>query len=131
MDIKLVKGPSVYIGTSTGVTNRYKIGFTKDIKQRMRLYHTDLLGEDKVVHIQYFESNEAMMLAEKLVHYLLRNYRDRFDKEWFITSNIDYFIITLNKVADFINEDVMEVDDCSYCVFAPKCIQSIFNTRLK
>lgn len=33
-----------------------KIGF---IKQRMRSYHTDLPGKDKVVYIQYFESKKA------------------------------------------------------------------------
>lgn len=104
MRLKLVRAPSVYIITSDAIQNLYKIGFSTDINNRIKSYHTSIPGKIRVVHIQYFKDITGMKIAKNLMHYSLASYRPMDNKEWFETKYTSYFITELNKIADIIND---------------------------
>lgn len=102
-DVILKKGFSIYIISGEKTPNYYKIGFTNNIHRRLKAYHTSIPGKIHVHNIKYFNDIESMKLAEKMIHYALREYRVQNNKEWF-SGNIDMFIQKLDDVSNILDE---------------------------
>lgn len=109
------KGASIYIASCNTVPNHFKIGMTKDIKGRMRNYHTSFPGEEKVEYHRYVKNTpneldvytrQTMILVEKCIHLFLDKYRmpkgpnDKKAKEWFI-GDLEIFKREVDAVINF------------------------------
>ncbi len=95
---KYFVGNCVYILGCDGLGDLYKIGITKNLNQRLKAYHTSLPNE---VEVHYQRRVAPMELAEKIIHYNLREFRVNDSKEWFRAQELETIINEVQAVIDF------------------------------
>ncbi len=91
-------GNCVYILGCDGLGDLYKIGITKNLNQRLKAYHTSLPNE---VEVHYQRRVTPMELAEKIIHYNLREFRVNDSKEWFRAQQLETLVDEVQAVIDF------------------------------
>jgi len=98
IDNKFTKGLCVYILGFEEIPNKYKIGYTSDLKKRVADYHTEAPFEPIVFYKRYVK--EAKFI-EGVMHHVLRKFRLHNSKEWFQTDNKQKIIDELDDIMLF------------------------------
>lgn len=80
--------------------DKYKIGISKNPYKRLKQLQTGHPKTLKLIKIFHYEVNgkitEKMM--EKRIHYLLRQFRTRYNGEWFYFPNCQCLIEIINTI---------------------------------
>ncbi len=107
-------GNCVYIIGSNELEDLYKIGITKNLNQRLKAFHTAIPNE---VEVHYQRRVTPMELAEKIIHYNLREFRVNESKEWFRTQQLQTLVDEVQAVIDFMisrnPENILQKDSSS------------------
>ena len=98
IDNKYEKGECVYLIGFDEMPNKFKIGFTSDLKKRVADFHTEMPCEPIIFYQQYVFNAK---LIEQTIHHILRKFRIHNSKEWFQTDDKEIFINEIKDVISF------------------------------
>ena len=103
IDNKFEKGELVYLIGCEEIPNKYKLGFTTDLKKRIADYHTELPYEPILFYKKYISNAN---FVEQVIHHNLRKFRIHNSKEWFQSEDMQVFIKEIDDtVLFFENKD--------------------------
>jgi hypothetical protein len=103
IDNKYEKGECIYLIGFDEMPNKFKIGFTSDLKKRVADFHTEMPCEPIIFYKQYVFNAK---LIEQTIHHILRKFRLYNSKEWFQIDDKQIFINEIKDViAFFENKD--------------------------
>ena len=114
IDNKFTKGLRVYILGFEEIPDKYKIGYSSDLKKRVADYHTEVPFEPIVFYKRYVKDAKFI---EGVMHHVLRKFRIHNAKEWFQTDNKQNFMDELDDIILFFEnkdkkyQDIVDVKD--------------------
>ena len=108
IDNKYEKGECVYLIGFIEIPNKFKIGFTSDLKKRISDFHTEMPFEPILFYQQYVFNAK---LIEQTIHHNLRKFRIHNSKEWFQTDVKEIFINEIKDVILFIENKDKQYED--------------------
>jgi hypothetical protein len=98
IDNKYEKGECVYLIGFDEMPDKYKIGYTSDLKKRVADFHTEVPFEPIIFYKQYTPNAK---LIEQNIHHILRKFRIHNSKEWFQTDDKEIFIHEIKDIIKF------------------------------
>jgi hypothetical protein len=100
IDNKFDKGHCIYLIGFSEMSNKFKIGYTSDLKKRISDFHTEMPFEP-VIYYHKYVLNLDPKIIEQTIHYTLKKFRIHNSKEWFQTDNKQIFINEIDDVILF------------------------------
>ena len=88
----------VYIIGFSEIPDRFKIGCTNNLNQRLQDYNTEMPYEPIVYCVKYISNHK---LVEKVLHHTLRKFRIFNSKEWFKSDDKNILITEINNTVLF------------------------------
>lgn len=129
IDNKFEKGECIYLIGFNEMPDKFKIGYTSDLKRRISDFHTEMPFEP-IIFYQKYVYNLNPKIIEQSIHYTLKKFRIHNAKEWFQTDNKQIFINEINDVITFYEnkdkqyENVIDVKGDMSDILSDKIIES-------
>jgi len=101
IDNKYEKGDCIYLVGFDEMPNKFKIGYTSNLKRRLSDYYTEVPYEPVLLYKQYVFFDFDIKIVEHAIHHMLRKFRTRNSKEWFQTDDKQIFIDEITDVITF------------------------------
>lgn len=80
--------------------DKYKIGISKNPYKRLKQLQTGHPKTLKLIKIFHFKSHDKLTerIMEKRIHYLLRQFRTRYNGEWFYFRDYSQLIEIITEI---------------------------------
>ena len=129
IDNKFDRGDCIYLIGFNEMSDKFKIGYTSDLKKRVSDFHTEMPFEP-IIFYQKYVYNLNPKIIEQTIHHTLKKFRIHNSKEWFQTDNKQIFINEINDVILFYEnkdkqyENIIDVKGDMSDILSNKIIES-------